>query len=538
MLEINSTFQTKEELINAITNFVNQQSFNGDIVETDKQYTIACKGRSEFKCDAHIHALYRKKDNMFVIKRIRMNHKCPSEIQQNIPTNEFIKREIENFGNLKISELVTLFSKKGLKMSYLTIYKAVYENNEEGYKKGMYADGKYYEEIKKYIFKKENKSISENENKENENNNKEFNKQNENNDLSFADDEFAIKKQNVNKFIDVLNYWGKEFKSFNPQAHYINGNDWIVVEFPWYNKIREVVDLKICARSTGGFIGYGVVYDPTDKPLIKYLCITDQLANLPHFINQISEYLVVENEKKVLKILTKMNRPFTVKTRILCKEVYFKTTDSQEVALAHKVCNSFDNSEYNFNLPPKNYKISFSNAELFSINNFSDIDLDFIYSNIYNLNLLDALNAIIKFIADDIKQRICNLENEINEGIFDRNVLLRISRKIECEVKDNKVIYNNNIFEVELEKGCCSCGMFQRLLIPCIHALAVINEKKEDAFNYVSILYSKELLREMLQQILPVVNENIKAACEKSLLRNGPGRPKKGKKINNEIELR
>jgi hypothetical protein len=89
---------------------------------------------------------------------------------------------------------------------------------------------------------------------------------------------------------------------------------------------------------------------------------------------------------------------------------------------------------------------------------------------------------------------------------------------VECEGKE---------YVVDVENGVCTCGKYQIYLMPCAHACSVINMKPDDPYKYVSSIYSKETLKKMVIDIIPVVNEPVKCPSDKSLLRRGPGRPKK-----------
>ncbi len=58
----------------------------------------------------------------------------------------------------------------------------------------------------------------------------------------------------------------------------------------------------------------------------------------------------------------------------------------------------------------------------------------------------------------------------------------------ECEegtcyyVKSSKEEWNER---VELDKKTCTCGKFQEMVFPCVHALAAIVKTKQDVLNFI-----------------------------------------------------
>ena len=129
--------------------------------------------------------------------------------------------------------------------------------------------------------------------------------------------------------------------------------------------------------------------------------------------------------------------------------------------------------------------------------------------------------------------------NEILEGNFENSggMLVRRINNVEFEVKD-KV---GSSYHVNLGGKNCSCFSFQKLLIPCSHAIASAINEKVRIESLVSEFYSLETLTSAYaEDIVPItteteIREGISGKEGESVIifppssRRPPGRPRKSR---------
>jgi hypothetical protein len=177
------------------------------------------------------------------------------------------------------------------------------------------------------------------------------------------------------------------------------------------------------------------------------------------------------------------------------------------------------------NLDESRFIKSKSTFTFLNINNLPECDLDFINYGVYALPFFECVNAIQKLSTDNLKIKK-RFTKQDPKSLFGYNVINRVERNESTVPKED--------CKIDLENGTCECGMYQDILIPCVHVCKYLREQRKDPFLYVSNLYSKEqYLR--LDEILPVMSVNVKVQSDRFNFKKGPGRPKKS--FGKEMEI-
>lgn len=124
---------------------------------------------------------------------------------------------------------------------------------------------------------------------------------------------------------------------------------------------------------------------------------------------------------------------------------------------------------------------------------------------------------------------------EILETNFQNSggMLVRRINSAKLEVKDK----NGSTYEVNLEEKYCSCYAFQKLQIPCPHAIASAIKEKVNIESLVSNFYTtKTLASAYAEDIVPITNETTTngEASQGGVMfppasRRPPGRPRKSR---------
>lgn len=513
MLSVNDSFKSRQELLDALTKYISAEKYSYYLKETPKHIKLVCKGKAAFYCEAQIIAINKKRESLFQIKKIKPQHKCPAIYHSN---KSYLNDEI---GKVKdFNSIQELIDKLPSKISYLTAWKILNGREENTYKyKSMDPDDIRSEMI---------------------DNNQDF----------YLDDDSDCYDEPPELCTEVLTTLKKEFKEKNPEAHcFISGliksddeenkeNDKreakrlktqksvdynssdasFYIAFPNTLKLlRNILDLKIYLRKKGCVI-YGIGYDPHDKPIVVSALISemDVSESLEVFFNFENEMLkkianeifyFCEYEPVLIAKLQVLNVNFFIKSRSICKKIgkddlekTFKALNYGKEPLAQ--LNTID---------PKRYLVLL-NPPLYGINNFGEVDVEFIFYSIYNTIYIDCIIAIIKFVSDYYNEII----QKSNELRFGNNINYRLERNIKQKINDDHT--------VDLNKMTCTCGRFQTFLIPCIHACAIT----KDPLNFVSHLYNMEIMKD-LTPISPIFELTTKFQADRFLLRKGPGRPKK-----------
>ncbi|OAG31928.1 hypothetical protein NEDG_00403 [Nematocida displodere] len=153
-LSVGDVFKSKNEAQNAIRMYSVDNNFGFETTDsTPKKYTIQCKERRTHGCDAIITTALRKKDNMFVIKKLKNTHNCPQQSSCLVQSSSrYIAdelRDMEDIRDTRIGQLINRISaRRGIKIGYFAAWKAredVLENSvdeetaqEECLKTAMY----------------------------------------------------------------------------------------------------------------------------------------------------------------------------------------------------------------------------------------------------------------------------------------------------------------------------------------------------------------------------------------------------------------
>lgn len=373
----------------------------------------------------------------------------------------------------------------------------------------------------------------------------------------YLDDEDEISDENEDEIIfnKALKGFVEEFKGLNKTSICIAGQSMIYIRFPFMKYLRNVLEVKIYIRKRGCVI-YGIGYDPLDKPIIVSFVVSENsveislgffFENEPETyenndniivlaskepeknlqakanINETTEELssanktkrshngnlkiiyLIEYDETLINIFNSLKVNYFVKTRSICKR--FELSDIDRV---FKIINYEQSGDLCINLDPQRYIAS--RHQLFGINNFSEVDVDFIFYAVYNFDFFDCLNSIIKLASDHMKEKNCKS--------FGENVTIKIERS-------KKMNFSKSLnYDVDLQNFWCSCGRYQTFLIPCPHACSLILSRGEDPLEHVSSVYDPKII-DKLDPIIPVVDVPVKCQPDRLLLRRGPGRPKK-----------
>ncbi|AFM98232.1 hypothetical protein EHEL_050210 [Encephalitozoon hellem ATCC 50504] len=476
-LSVNDVFPTREEAEKALVNHAVQNNLNYDLEETPKSVAVLCKGRKEFGCEARIVAQLRKKDGVFVVKRIRLSHKCPSVTSKYGSPEEMVRMEVYRaIGDryARIGEVVSILAGMNIKMGYFSVWKAMRQENE---------------------MEKENMNLG------------------------------PLEQGGKNELFDAaLKEFSHEFLELNPSAVSHCQEKMFFFSFPEYlDVLVPIVEIRIYKRIEG-FAVLGILRDPTWSPII-YSCVVSDLecqeSAFRYFIDSMPElFFLVDFDADLINVLKKKDRKFFVKTRDICKFYYNKTKSIDAVENIWNKCNNdreWSSPELSF-IDKKQYLKRCCETEMLGLQNTSECDVEFIGLGIFNLPFFDCIGAILKLASDNLKQR---KKSPLGEGkyLFGNNVIRRIEKNLSIDVTDAS-------YNVDLENQTCTCGRFQEFLIPCPHACKKILDLGEDPYSYVSDLYSKARLLK-LKDITPVVDLPVKCQSDRNLLKRGPGRPKK-----------
>lgn len=514
MLSVNDSFKSRQELLEALTRHISLEKYSYYLKETPKHIKLVCKGKAAFYCEAQIIAINKKRDSLFQIKKIKPQHKCPTTYHTN---KNYLNDEIGKIKEYRnIQELV---DKLPARVSYLTAWKTVTGKEETTYKyKPLELD-----EIRSEMI----------------DNNQDF----------YLDDDSDCYDEPPEIHSEALLTVKKEFKERNPEViNLISGSlkkeeeenkeneekkekakklkvqslDLISSDAAFYfsfpstlKLLRNIIDLKVYLRKKGCVI-YGIGYDPHDKPipvsvLVSEMNVTESIEVFFSFEKELQKkiknqiFYFCDYEPSLIKKLQSLKVNFFVKSRSIIKKIGRENVEQMFKALNYE---KEPITELSW-LDPKNY-LTLLNPPFFGLNNFGEVDIEFIYYSIYNTTYIDCILAIIKFISDYYSE----LVTKSSEIKFGNNVNYRLEKNIKQKRIDEHV--------VDLNKMTCSCGRFQNFLIPCIHACAIT----KDPINFVSSLYNMEIMKDLVV-LMPIFELSTKYQADRFLLRRGPGRPKK-----------
>lgn len=578
MISVNDVYKSREDLLKTFSEFIANEKHRFVLKEGRKTISLVCKARKDCYCDAQITAHFKKRENVFQIKKVKTAHKCPLGYHFN--TN-FLLDEIKRRSGEFLGDVVKQLNDDGIRVGYLTAWKVVnrdfvakhakagcieYEVNVDAAEDKTSVHTRDSDENRSNVEHPKGKygGDSKNSVENSEDNNNPYSVH-ENSDMAderngrgdgvrkamigsgcafYLDEESGYSEENEDVVNEALAGFRDEFLHFNEHSRCVVGDRMIYTSFPYLQHLRNVLETKIYVRKNGCVV-YGVGYDPVDKPLIVSFVVSDNsvestlrffFANEPRVYSEddkdrdarspsksrvkrrrtddenagaaseaaIPITYLTDYDERVIRILEDLGVNYFVKTRSICKRF-----DLSEVERVFKIINCGQAGSIDIDLKPERYIVR---EHLFGINNFSEVDLDFVFYAVYNFDLFDCLTSILKLSADNLRERTYKS--------FGSNVLLKIERN-----KRMASGFDPN-FQVDLDGLCCTCGKYQTFLIPCQHACSVIVSQGKDPLEFVSRLYSPEIMR-LLGRIHPVVDIPVKCQLDRFLLRRGPGRPKK-----------
>lgn len=552
--------------------------------EKKRAVSLVCKARKDCYCDAQIVAHFKKREGIFQIKKVKTAHKCP--LGYHFYPN-FLEDEIKKRSPRFLGSVIKQLNDSGIRIGYLTAWKVLNKDIVKNATKTENADVEKElvpvenkenvdENAEAGAQKEKTEETEENAAKpslfaDNQQNNSDTVEEArddgddnmrkaaiESGNAFYLDEESECSDENETVLAEALKTFRAEFLQFNPSCRCEVEGSMIYISFPFLKFLRNVLELKVYMRKKGCVV-YGIGYDPLDKPIIVSFVVSegDVESSLAFFFEhepkcynsdfrdidatntqkkavkkrklvedkdkhkelslnyvdstaECSEAIPItyltEYDEKLIEALNSLSVNYFVKTRSICKRY-----DMSEIERVFKVINFGSDERLDVNLDPSRYIVG--DRHLFGINNFSEVDLDFIFYAVYNFGLFDCLISILKLSADNLKER--------NYKSFGENVSLKLERNKKMMEEEE-----SGSHEVDLENFWCSCGKYQKFLIPCPHACSAILNKGRDPLDFVSRLYDPEIMTHF-EKIYPVVDVPVRCQMDRFLLRRGPGRPKK-----------
>jgi hypothetical protein len=483
MLSVNDTFDTRSDAEEALRACAVRNNLNYDMEETAKSLVLACKGAGEFGCEARLAAALRKKDGKFVVKKIKLAHKCPSLPAKYDSADDFVRAEIERaigYSNIRVGEVVAILANLNIRVGYMCVWRAMRERN------------RMMGELKENVAEENSK---------------------------------RRKTEKGFELGQALEDFVQEFLVLNPESVTHTRERMLFFSFPEYLKILVPrVEIRTYKRGEGCVV-FGVLHDPTSSPVV-YACVVsdmpDRTTALSYFIDSIDDgaFLLVDYDLELIKLLEEKEKEYFIKTREICRFYFRKTKSNEMVERVWRKCNGdepADTPELDV-LEKKRYIKQHCKIEMLGLQNTSECDVEFIPLAVFGFSLLDCANAITKLMSENLKMRK-KFNVSDRKALFAPNVIHKMEKNMAAaDIGDQHT--------VDLEESTCTCGWFQELLIPCVHACKLIISAGGDPFMYVGNVYSRTRLLE-LRDVVPVVNLPVKCQSDKHLLRRGPGRPKK-----------
>ncbi|KAH9412344.1 hypothetical protein HK407_01g02390 [Ordospora pajunii] len=478
-LSVNDSFSTREEAEKVVLSHAEQNGLVVEFESTNKSIVACCRGKDEFGCEAKIVAQPRKKDDSYVVKKIKLVHKCPSVTQKYNTPDEMVRSEIHKAiggRGARIGEMVCILAEMDIRMGYFSVWKAMRQGRE---------------------FDKENEAQAE-----------------------------AVDGNKANAFKGALGEFSLEFSEKNPSAAVKCMDNAFFFSYPEYlDVLVPVVEIRVYKR-TDGFAVFGVLRDPTWAPVV-HSCIVSEGISMEDTIRCFVDFLpgvffLVDFDTSVVGVLEAKKREYFIKTRDICRFYHGKGWPTEAIESVWNRCNN----DTTCSMPEldgyekKRYIKRYCKVDLFGMQNTGECDVDFIGLGMFNLQYFDCLNGILKQIGDNMRYRKKAI-SPTDKRPFGKNVVHRIEKNVEmCKS------VTDDVKKVDLTNQTCMCGRFQEFLIPCVHACRKIIELGEDPYAYVSNVYLKTRLLK-LNEVIPVVDLQIKCQPDRNLLKRGPGRPKK-----------
>lgn len=631
-LSVGDTFKSKKEAQNAIRMYAVDNNFTFETTDsTPKKYTIQCKERRTHGCDAIITAALRKKDNLFIIKKLKNTHNCPQLSSCGVQSSSrYIADELRDMGNVenetKVGQLINRISaRRGIKIGYFTAWKAKEE-----------VLGREVDESEAAP-----KSVRE-----------------------IVEEHLSLNPMDVGITCNMkaqIEEWAREgrYRAKEPEgriSHVINcigpldtadsGIDTVFIachaSLAAYEHSRKVVEIQCYSRynelkehSGLGFLAIG--HDAFDSPYIMAVCYTPeycaQTAGWLYFVKELLKVvdegvLLVDYERDVVEEIEREiqqtrgagheeedaatwenpeieeaiekgeldhlgARPrrkqicLFLRTRSLCKHIFYTTESADPIALVWSLCNSPDRDSFDAHykkleqfadgkvlstlsaIPPHLWvKCLAKYHPLYGKNNAISADIEHV-PGMFSLPIHDSICTAIKLIHDNVARKrevVSQSELTVKKAtdktrygeemnrMMERNVAKSQSYEVDvgrtpggmCEepwidprkLNDDEgqthgvVRYGGFRFYVDLRLGVCSCTRFQEMRLPCSHACALILKVGGHPYAHIGEIYAIDTLGRMFRErVQCIVNEPIRCVEEKApAAKRGPGRPRKSDK--------
>jgi len=464
-LSVGDVFKSKNEAQNAIRMYAVDNSFNFETTDsTPKKYTIQCKERRAYRCDAIVTAALRKKDNMFVIKKLKNSHNCPQQAACTVQSSaRYIAdelREMPDIVEARIGQLINRISlRRGIKIGYFAAWKARKDALDE-----EVDEEKAQEECLKSVIQ-ENRHLNPGDVGVTCNMKKKIGEW-EGEGYRAEDDSGYIKKA-----VRVLGY-------LDTAGSQIDAMFWASSTSLYvYRHSRQIVEL-VCHRrynesgEPAGYAYLGICNDAFDSPYLLCVCYVPEYCSRKegwvYFVKELLEVvdqgvfmvdwegsrsLIEELEKEIEKKNEKIfggeergwrghsdieeavrlgeldsvdvERPkcrLFIRTRSLCKEIFSTHSCSASIGLVWSLCNSPDLATFQMyykkiraqnepalisllsSLPVHlwaKYQLSYP---LYNKNNSNISEIDSL-GGIFTLTLADSICMVLKVVYDNVMKK-------------------------------------------------------------------------------------------------------------------------------------
>lgn len=444
-----SFFKTKNEMMAEMNKLGESLSITKELIKNHNHYFLTCANQVEEKCEACIFGMFNQNSKNFCIKKIESTHSC--SLNQN--REQALQSDLKNV-NLNTKRTGEIVERLFLryKASYFEVFKCLQENIDD--------------------------------NKEN-----------------LIDPGRPAQKDYLEMCLAMLS---EEFESINTVIKArAKGKSFYFKHTQMHMHLRNISELKLYSKGGRTFI-YNSLFDYNNDKLISSCLISDDLKTsaIKLFLDFEAEdqddlFYLVELDWDLIDILKSRNIRFFMKSRAVCD--YLINHKENELTLYEHYQNLNYGSLELLDISKEFYLRRYCDRNMFNLNNTSFTDFEFMTSLVYSLPLVDVITSHIWLISDDLKNRkLYNyevIENKLPEYIVDI---------IDSYYHQER----NNTFDVDLDEGYCSCGRFQFDLYPCIHAFWKIKDLNKDPILYVSSVYSRDKLMDIVD-IVPVVDIKI-----------------------------
>lgn len=413
-ITINDTFTTLDELTNAIHSFIQTQSFQfTQPIIKPKLVTLTCIGHKAFMCDSMVQAILRKKDNQWVVKKIRLLHRCPTEVHT-IGVNNYIFKKAGDVAGKSIGEVVKVLMDRGVNVSYASVFDAF---GNGGDLIGAYRD--------------------------------EFMKINPREDLRMVGDNSHIYAEFTKLVKLVRNV---------VELKFVERHGGFVVLGVVYDPHDFPIIFNVCVSDGLTLQETYALYIKQSPHGLKYITESERDFN-ECFIKTrglCREVFKTEKELKKIETLWGICNGYIRRKQGGKKRIDENLLASEDDATALDA-NEFDGlialAQSAVGVPESRFV---TRGGLFGLNNMPDPDLEYIPNNAYTTGFIECIDNILSSLT------LSPIKEDINPS-----VRMQVERNIE-----NKELIDG----VNLDNFECPCGRFKEFLIPCVHACAVTED--------------------------------------------------------------